>query len=68
MGTNAFDRYAQQAANLAAEGLSGDSFAARIQAVIMTGFEGTSADLLKHVRPGDPEWKAPKDWPASAGR
>ena len=66
LGTNALDRYAQQAANLAAEGLSGDPFAVGIQAAVTTSFEGTSADLLKHVKPGDPEWKAPKDWPANS--
>ena len=29
-------------------------------------FEGTSGELLKHVKPGDPEWKAPKEWPADS--
>jgi hypothetical protein len=66
LGTSALERYAQQAAELAAEGLSGDSFASRIQAVIAASFEGTAAELLAEVKPGDPEWKAPKDWPASA--
>jgi hypothetical protein len=65
LGTSALERYAQQAADLAAEGLSGDSFASQIQAVIVDGFEGTAAELLAKVKPGDPEWKAPKDWPAS---
>ena len=66
LGTAAFDRYAQQAANLAAEGLSGDPFAVRIMKVTDSTFEGTSAALLEMARPDDPEWKAPKDWPASA--
>ena len=66
LGTKAYDRYARQAANLAAEGLSGDPFAARMQDAVTTSFEGTSAELLKHVRPDDPEWKAPKDWPADS--
>ena len=66
LGTSAFDRYIQQAANLAAEGLSGDSFASRIREVVTASFEGTSADLLMYVRPGDPEWKPPKDRPASS--
>lgn len=68
LGTDAFGRYAQQAANLAAEGLSGDSLAARIQAVIADTFEGTSARLLELVTPtllDGGEWKRPKDWPAS---
>ena len=65
LGTEGFARYAQQAANLAGEGLSGDTFAVRIQAAIMAGFEGTSAEVQKYVRPGSPDWKAPKDWPAS---
>lgn len=66
LGTTAFDRYARQAANLAAEGLSGDPLAVRIMDAIDTTFEGTSAALLELMRPGDPEWKAPKGWPASA--
>jgi hypothetical protein len=66
LGTSALERYAQQAADLAAEGLSGDSFASRIQSVIGDSFEGTAADLLAEVKPGDPEWKPPKDWPGSA--
>jgi hypothetical protein len=66
LGTKALERYAQQAADLAAEGLSGDSFATRIQAVITDSFEGTAAELLASVKPEDPEWKAQKDWPGSA--
>ncbi len=66
LGTQALARYAQQAADLAAEGLSGDSFATRIQAAITDSFEGTAAELLTTVMPADPEWKAPKDWPGSA--
>ena len=66
LGTTAFDRYARQAANLAAEGLSGDPFAGRIMKVIDTTFEGTSTELLELVHPDDPEWKAPKNWPASS--
>lgn len=66
LGTNALGRYARQAANLAAEGLSGDPFACRIQEAVTATFEGTSAELLKHVKPGDSEWKAPKDWPADS--
>ena len=66
LGTTAFDRYASQAANLAAEGLSGDPFADRIMKVIDTTFEGTSAELLELASPDEPNWKAPKGWPASA--
>jgi hypothetical protein len=70
MGTIALDRYASQAANLAAEGLSGDSLAARILAVITEPFEGTSAQLRAKLTPAAfdadaDEWKQPKDWPAS---
>jgi hypothetical protein len=66
LGTAAFDRYAQQAASLAAEGLSGDPLAVRVMETVDTTFEGTSAALLELVRPDDPEWKAPKGWPVSA--
>jgi hypothetical protein len=67
--TSAFERYAEQAAKMAAEGLSGDSLASRIQEVIKAGFEGTSAKLLELVKPqpapDGTERKMPKDWPAS---
>lgn len=66
LGTSALERYAGQAADLAAEGLSGDPLAAQIQEVITEEFEGTSAALLELVMPHDPEWKAPKRWPDSA--
>jgi len=66
LGTSALDRYARQAADLAAEGLSGDPLAARMQEAIGALFEGTSAALLEAVTPGDPEWRAPKGWPGSA--
>jgi hypothetical protein len=66
MGTSALARYARQSADLAAEGLSGDPLAARIQEVFGGLFEGTSAELLNLVTPGDPEWKAPKGWPKDA--
>jgi hypothetical protein len=68
LGTSALHRYARQAASLAAEGLSGDSLASRIQEAIITSYEGTSAALLELVTPspdGD-GWKPPKDWPASS--
>ena len=28
-------------------------------------FEGTAAELLDKVQPTDPQWRAPKDWPAT---
>jgi hypothetical protein len=65
LGTSAIERYASQAASLAAEGLSGDSFASRIQAAVLGNFEGTTAELVKLVTPADSEWKRPKDWPGS---
>jgi hypothetical protein len=68
-GTEALARYARQATDLAAESLSSDSFAARIQVVVTKAFTGTSAALLKLVRPADPaggEWTPPKDWPKDA--
>jgi hypothetical protein len=66
MGTSALARYACQSADLAAEGLSGDPFAARMQEIIVVPFDGTSAQLLAKVKPADPEWKAPKGWPKDA--
>ena len=35
----------------------------RIQEAATGPFEGTSADLLTLVTPGDPDWHPPKDWP-----
>ena len=69
LGTSALERYATQAESLAADGLSGDPFAVRVQDVISEEFEGTSAQLLKKVTPADTadsEWKPPKDWPKDA--
>jgi hypothetical protein len=66
LGTSALTHYATQAADLAVESLSGDLFAVAIQDWILTVFEGTSAELLRDVTPGDPKWKAPRGWPASA--
>ena len=66
LGTEALARYTRQGATLAAEGLSGDSLASRILAVITSPAELTSAALLMAVTPGEPEWKPPKDWPSSA--
>jgi hypothetical protein len=69
LGTSALTRYARQAENLAAEGLSGDPLAVRIKAAVCQPFEGTSAKLLELVTPDsgqDPEWKQPKDWPKDA--
>ncbi len=53
LGTQALARYARQATDLAAESLSGDSFAARIQAGGRRRLQGTSAALLK-LRSGQP--------------
>ncbi len=69
LGTDALARYARQATDLAAESLSSDPFAARIQVVVTETFRGTSAALLKLVRPTDPsggEWTPPKEWPKDA--
>jgi hypothetical protein len=70
LGTSALERYTHQAADLAADGLSGDLLAVRVQAAVTATFEGTAAELLKEVRPPDPpdggEWTPPKDWPKDA--
>jgi len=69
LGTEALARYTRQATDLAAESLSSDSLAAHIQVMVTEAFTGTSAALLKLVRPADPaggEWTPPKDWPKDA--
>jgi len=64
-GTAALARYVHRGADLAAEGLSGNSFAVRLQEVIgADGFEGTSADLLDLLTPAG-DGRMPKDWPKS---
>src|ERR1019366_6009239 len=62
LGTSGLQRYLGRGAELAADGLSGDSFAVRIQQQITYEFDGTSADLLHLLTPiGDA--RLPKDWP-----
>jgi hypothetical protein len=63
-GTSGLQRYLSRGADLAAEGLSGDPFAVRLQAVVTESFTGTSAKLLElltpHLLAGE---RLPKDWP-----
>jgi hypothetical protein len=62
LGTDGLSRYARRSADLAADGLSGDPFAVRMQAVIAAEFVGTSAELLDLLSP-DGEWRPPRGWP-----
>jgi hypothetical protein len=66
LGTCGLARYTLQATALAADGLSGDSFAVRIQEAVTEPFEGSSAALLRLVTPAGDDWHAPKDWPKDA--
>ena len=64
LDTDGLARYMNRGAELAADGLSGDSFAVKMQAVITDKcpFEGTSAKLHELLKsPGDE--RLPKDWP-----
>jgi hypothetical protein len=63
LGTDALSRYASQSATLAADNLSSDVLAVRIQECVTTAFEGTSAQLLAKVTPKDADWRPAKDWP-----
>lgn len=64
LGTDGLSRYLTRAADLAADGLSGDSFAGRVLEVVgAAGFDGTSAELLEQVTPHAERWRAPRDWP-----
>ena len=67
LGTDGLARYMNRGAELAADGLSGDSFAVRMQAVITPEypFEGTSAKLLELAKPPG-EDRLPRDWPKDA--
>lgn len=64
LGTAGLARYTSRGAELAADGLSGDSFAVRMQAVITAEcpFGGTSAKLLELLTPTG-ESRLPRDWP-----
>jgi hypothetical protein len=62
LGTSGLPRYVLRGADLAAESLSGFSFAVSIQEVIRTEFDGTSAKLLELLKPSD-DARPPKDWP-----
>ena len=64
LGTAGLGRYTNRGAELAADGLSGDSFAVRMQAVITATcpFDGTSAQLQELLRPPG-EDRLPRDWP-----
>ena len=55
-------------AELAADGLSGDSFAVRMQDVITDEqpFEGTSAQLLEHAQADQARTACRRDWPKDA--
>jgi len=67
LGTDGLSRYLARGEDLAADGLSGDSFAVQLETWIIgqpdRSFAGTSAELLAVVRPVDPQWRAPRDWP-----
>jgi hypothetical protein len=65
LGTNGLVRYMSRAADLAADGLSGDSFAVRIQELFtISEFDGSSAKLLELLTPSlAPGERLPKDWP-----
>jgi hypothetical protein len=66
LGTKALERYASQSRNLAAESLSDDVLAGRMQKMITDSFTGTSAELLRLVTPDPDGWRQPKDWPKNA--
>ena len=67
LGTAGLARYMNRGAELAADGLSGDSFAVRMQDIITAEqpFDGTSAQLLELLRPSE-DGRLPKDWPKDA--
>lgn len=67
LDTAGLARYTNRGAELAADGLSGDSFAVRMQAAITAEypFDGTSAQLLELLRPPG-EDRLPRDWPKNA--
>lgn len=64
LGTDALKRYGSTAADLAADSLSGDPFAVRLQEhFAQSGFSGTSAELLAKLTPEDDMARLPKGWP-----
>jgi hypothetical protein len=67
LGTAGLARYANRSAELAADGLSAETFAVRMQDVITgeSSFDGTSKALLQLLRPEGDD-RMPKDWPKDA--
>jgi hypothetical protein len=60
---SALARYVGRGADLAADGLSGNSFAVTITRNIASEFYGTSAELLAELTPALDDGRVPKDWP-----
>jgi hypothetical protein len=59
----ALARYVGRGADLAADGLSGNSFAVAITKTMTSEFYGTSADLLRQLTPAAEAGPVPRDWP-----
>jgi hypothetical protein len=64
--TDGLARYMRQAGELARDSLDGSAFMSAVLAAPGLVFEGTTAELLAHVRPSNPDWKPPRDWPVNA--
>ncbi len=64
LGTAGLARYTNRGTELAADGLSGDSFAVQMQTAITRGqpFQGTSAQLRELIKPPS-DGRPPRDWP-----
>lgn len=66
LGTNGYDRYADQSKRMAADSLAGDEFAARMAATRFECENKTASDILAALTPTEKEWRKPKDWPNGA--
>lgn len=66
LGTPGLARYRERSTHLAADSVAAESFSAELQRRGMEFTDRTSAELLAALKPADPSWRPPRDWPRNA--
>jgi hypothetical protein len=66
VGSAGLDRYMGAQGRMAADSLTGDPFIVMVAETIGEAFDGTAAELLRLVTPGEEQWRAPKGWPTTS--